>query len=190
MDHHTATAAIVPGSLAQVARTDRMSLAEAFVYANSVVIIDVSASMSTHDSRGGQTRYEVACAELAQLQQHNRGKIAVLAFSDRCIFVPGGVPPLLHGSTDLANALRFARTADTGTVRFVLISDGEPNSEEEALAEAGRYRGRIDVIYVGPEERPAGREFLERLARVRQGALVTADRAQELAAKTQWLLTA
>lgn len=184
------TTAIVPGSLAQVAKADNLSLAEAFVYADVVAIVDTSASMTERDSRGGRSRYEVACEELAQLQNVNRGKIAILAFSDRCIFVPGGVPPLLNSNTDLAGALRFARVADTGNVRFVIISDGEPDQADAALSEARRYRGRIDVIYVGPEARPAGREFLQRLAQARGGALLTADRATELAAKAQLLLTA
>lgn len=182
--------AIVPGSLAQVAKSDNKSLAEAFINANVIALVDVSGSMQDCDSRGGQTRYAVACAELAQLQNANRGQIAIIAFSSHTVFVPTGVPPMLGGGTDLAGALRFARVADTGTVRFVVISDGQPDREDEALSEATRYRGRIDVIYVGPEDRPAGRDFLARLAAARAGVCVTADRAAELSGSVQRLLAA
>lgn len=181
--------AIVPGSLAQVAKTDNKSLAEAFINADVVALVDVSGSMRDCDSRGGKSRYAVACTELAQIQNANRGKIAIIAFSSHTIFVPSGVPPMLGRYTDLAGALRFARVADTGKVRFVVISDGEPDNELTALTEATKYRGRIDVVYVGPEDRPAGRDFLTRLAQSRAGVCVTADRAAELAAQTQLLLT-
>ena len=75
------------------------------------------------------------------------------------MFCPTGVPWNFQGGTDMASALRFAKMADVPGIRFVLISDGEPDSPEATLKEAGRYQNRIDTIFVGPEERPAGRDF-------------------------------
>ena len=57
-----------------------------------------------------------------------------------------------------------------------------------ALAEAGRYKSRIDVIFVGPETSPAGRNFLGQLARASGGQQVTADRAVALADSAKRLL--
>ncbi len=181
--------AMVPGSLSAVAKREGQSLAETFLSADAVIIVDVSGSMCTHDSRGGRRRYDVALEELAQLQAHMPGKLAVLAFSDDCIFVPGGQPPYLGGRTNLAGALRFAKVADVLGVRFIVISDGQPNDEHEALAVAKTYNNRIDTVFVGPEnDWHGGQAFLQQLAAASGGQHMTADRVQELADKAERLL--
>ena len=182
------TALVASGSLGALAAANKTSIAESFVNAEVVFLVDVSGSMAACDSRGGRARYDVALEELALLQQRNPGKLAIIAFSDSAVFVPYGQPPMLSGGTNLAGALRFARVADVDGMRFVVISDGEPNDEYSALQEAALYRGRIDVVYVGPEDAPFGRQFLSRLANARGGQVVTADRVCELASKTQFLL--
>ena len=180
--------AIVPGSLSAIAAQEGLSLAESFVSADAVILVDCSASMDARDSRGGRRRFDVALEELAVLQQRMPGKIAVIAFSSSVQFVPGGQPPFLCASTDLAAALQFAKMADVPGMRFVVISDGDPDDAQGALAIAATYQNRIDTIYVGPESYPTGRRFLEQLATAKGGQSLTADRAQELAAKTEQLL--
>lgn len=190
---HTALDArkgIVKGSLTDIAAAQGHSLAQTFVNAEVVVIVDTSGSMKTPDSRGRQQRYAVACEELAALQGSLPGKIAVLSFSDNTLFCPDGKPFEQGGSTDLAGALKFARVADVPDMRFIVISDGEPNDANAALKEAAKYQNRIDVIYVGPEALPTGREFLTKLAAASGGQMVTADRAQNLLEATQKLLEA
>lgn len=172
--------AIVPGSLGAIARQENKSLAETFVNADLIVIIDTSSSMVAQDSRGGRRRYDVACMELETIQNLYPGKIAVIAFSNNVVFCPSGIPPLLGGGTDMAKALRFAKIADVPGMQFILISDGEPDNEQETLATAKTYKNRISTIYVGPEEKPSGREFLERLAQATGGQTVTAGRANLL----------
>ena len=179
---------IVKGSLTDIAATQRQSLAQTFVSAEVVILVDTSGSMGTYDSRGGRTRYDVACEELTALQGNLPGKLAVLSFSDNTLFCPDGKPFNQNGSTDLARALKFAKVADVPGIRFIVISDGEPNDANAALKEAARYHNRIDVIYVGPETMPAGRDFLTRLATASGGQAMTADRAQNLLATTQRLL--
>ncbi len=173
--------AIVPGSLGAIAKQENKSIAETFVNANLIVIVDTSGSMSTRDSRGRNSRYEVACEELANLQTNYPGKIAVIAFSDDVLFCPNGIPAYLGRSTNMAKALQFAKIADVQGMQFILISDGEPDNEQDTLAVAKTYKNKISTIYVGPEEHPAGREFLQRLAAATGGQTVTADRANLLA---------
>ncbi|NLX36052.1 MAG: VWA domain-containing protein [Chloroflexi bacterium] len=182
------TCDIVVGSIADVAEKKGASIAESFMNCDAMVIIDVSGSMGMTDSRGGLSRYEVALEELAKLQASMPGKVAVVAFSDGAQFVPGGVPMMLGGGTDLAGALRFARIVDGTGMRFVVVSDGEPDDESAAMTEAQMFEARIDTVYVGPERYPAGRSFLQRLAAASGGQSVTADRAQELAAQVETLL--
>jgi len=182
------TNAIIKGSLGAIARASNKSIAETFASADCIIIIDTSGSMQSKDSRDDRSRYDVACEELANIQNSMPGKIAVLAFSDSVIFCPNGQPYNFGGSTDLASALKYARVADVPGMRFILISDGEPNDEKHALSEARLYKNRIDVIYVGPELEQSGRDFLNRLANTTGGKYVTVDRAKELAASVERLL--
>lgn len=183
---------IVKGSLADMAKSARQSLAQTFIGAEVVILVDTSGSMAAKDSRGGRSRYDVACEELAALQANLPGKVAVLSFSGKMqvMFCPTGVPYSFNGSTDIGGALRFAKVADVPGIRFILISDGEPDDAPAAMAEARQYRNRIDTIYVGPETLPAGRKFLQELAAASGGQQVTADRAQGLLGATQKLLAA
>ncbi len=183
------TNAIVAGSLSAVAHRDGQSLAESFLSADAIIICDVSGSMGTHDAPGGKTRYDQELAELAQLQARMPGKLAILAFSDSTIFCPGGVPVMLGAGTNLAAALRFAHVADVKGMQFIVISDGIPDRPHETLLEASGYKCKISTVYVGPEDdREGGRAFLAKLAAKSGGQAVTADRAQELAAKTERML--
>jgi len=173
-------AAIIPGSLGAIAKQEGKTIAETFMSADCIVIVDTSGSMNDHDSRDGKSRYEVACEELARLQNQFPGKIAVLAFSNDVQFCPSGIPVFLGSGTDMAKALEFAKIADVPGMQFILISDGEPDEEEKTLSVARTYQNKISTIYVGPEERPVGRDFLYRLAQATGGQGITVDRAKEL----------
>ena len=155
--------AIVSGSLSAIANRDGMTLAESFLNCEVIVLIDQSGSMGSQDAPGGRSRFEAADDELMRLQKQHPGQVAVISFSSRVQFCPGGVPNREGAGTDMAKALDFARVAD-GASRIVLISDGQPDSEGAALAAAGKYQHPISTIYIGPESDRGGREFLARLA--------------------------
>lgn len=179
---------IVAGSLRSIAQQTNKSLAETFLSCDVVIVVDTSGSMGATDSRGGKSRYDVACEELAGLQNSLPGKIAVISFSSDVLFCPSGVPTFLQGGTDLAKALNFVKVADVPEMRFVLISDGQPDDEQAAMVAARKFSNRIDVIYVGPEDRSTGRQFLERLSKATGGKSIVADRAKELGASVTKLL--
>ena len=182
--------AIVVGSLSAVAKAGNLSLAETFLSCDALILVDVSGSMAADDARNGKSRYDVALEELAALQATMPGKLAIVGFSNKAEFCPGGVPVFMGAGTDLAGALRFAQVADVGGMRFVVISDGAPDDGDAALRVASTYKGRIDTIYVGPELDVSGRDFLQKLAAAHKGQTVTADRASLLAEKTTLLLLA
>ncbi len=182
--------ALIRGSLSDVSRRGGMSLAESFVGVDVVILLDVSGSMVMEDSRDGRSRYDVALEELAQLQANMPGKLAVIGFSDHPEFAPSGQPFFQGGRTDLAKALQFARMADITGMRFIVVSDGQPDDERAALDVAATYQGRIDCVYVGPETDLHAQEFLNRLAQAHGGQKVTADRVQQLAATIETLLLA
>lgn len=180
--------AIVTGSIADIAQQNNTSIAESFLNADVIILLDVSGSMNACDAKDAQRRYDVACQELARLQQNLPGKVAVVAFSNSAQFVPGGIPPFEAGDTNLSGALRFVQVAD-GLVKFVIISDGQPNDEKQCLDIARTFKSKIDVIYVGPEDDfMGGRKFLEKLATASGGTFVVADRVHELADRVERLL--
>lgn len=178
---------IVPGSLADAAAKMGGSLAESFVDAEIIDIVDCSGSMSCHDSRDNQSRYNVACQELAALQAQRPGKHAIISFSSYPQFQPGGHLPNPSGGTDLAGALKFARLADLPGMQFFVISDGQPDVEHDALAEAKKFKAKISCVYVGPEG-GHGQAFLEQLAKTSGGQFATAEKAVKLAAMVEALL--
>lgn len=176
---------LVVGSVAAVAAAQGKAVAEAFMSVEVIALVDTSGSMEVRDTDA--SRYEVACRELALLQAAHPGKVAIISFATGCQFCPSGVPVMDGGSTNLTAALRFARTSDLPGVRFVVISDGQPDNEDTALAEARQFRGRIDVVYVGPEG-GYGSGFMQRLAAIGRGQSVTAAHAQKLAPTIERLL--
>lgn len=178
---------IVKGSLGAIAQQNNTSIAETFLNADAVIVVDTSGSMGAHDSRGGQSRYDVACQELQNLQGNLPGKLAVISFSSDVLFCPNGVPFNYQGGTDLAKALKFAKVADVKGIRFIVISDGEPDNESEALRVARTYTNRIDTIYVGPEG-GEGQGFLRKLAKASGGQGVTAAQVKELSNTVEKLL--
>lgn len=189
MSEEKITTQLVPGSLGAIATQNKKSIAESFINADVICLIDVSGSMNTNDSRNNLSRYEVACQELTYLQKNLPGKIAVIGFSDNTEFYPGGIPRLQGGGTDMAKALQFIKVADLPGIKFILISDGEPNNFEATLQIATTFKNHIDVIYVGNESNPRGRDFLQKLAAATRGKSITADRAAELAAGVMKLLS-
>ena len=182
-----ASKAIVPGSIESLAQQNGTSIAESFLTADAIVIVDVSGSMDTPDSRGGRRRYDVACEELAKLQASMPGRVAVVAFSSSVEFVPGGVPPFFGTGTDLAAALTFVKVADE-CVQFIVISDGQPDNEQEALKIAKSFKSKINTVYVGPESDRHSADFLRRLANASGGVYTIAEKAQELSTKVQAFL--
>ena len=183
---------VVPGSLAQQAKDSGKSLAETFVSADAIILVDCSGSMGNDDAgpEHNEARYKVALRELAALQKAMPGKIAVIGFDDQVQFFPGGQPTWMGGGTDLAKALRFAKVADVSGMRFVLICDGYPDSAEAALQVASTYQNRIDTIFIGDPNSRDAIAFLKRLAEISGGAPVVASGVAQLAAQTQRLLLA
>lgn len=178
----------VEGSLAKIAEQNNQSIAESFVSADVIVIVDTSGSMGDRDRSDSRTRYQIACDELKKLQAKLSGRIAVIAFSSTVVFCPNGVPIDLGMGTDLAQALTFAKVADIPPMRYIIIADGYPDNRETALKVARTYQNRIDTIYVGPETDASAKAFMQELASVKQGKYETAKNATQLAETTQRLL--
>ena len=163
---------LVKGSLSEVAKKNGTGLAAGFMNVKCFVMVDVSGSMLDRDAGSGKTRYDMACEQLKHLQAENPGEIAVACFSGAAQFCPGGVPVMIGDTTDVGAALRMMLMADGAGIRLVLISDGEPDNEPEALSMAAKFKSKIDTIFVGRED-GYGREFLRKLSAATGGISIT-----------------
>jgi hypothetical protein len=181
--------AIVPGSLSAIAKQDGKSLAESFLSADAIVLVDVSASMSDRDAAGGElTRWEAAKRELERLQASLPGRIAVVSFANEPQFCWGGTIPRASGGTYLVKALHFIKPADGCGIKIILISDGAPFDPDDVLALARTFETQIDCVYIGPKG-DSGEAFLRRLAAATGGQSSTTA-AADLAPKIAGLLSA
>lgn len=177
----------VPGSLAAQSEASSKPLAETFINADVIVIVDTSGSMSLTDETE-TTRYRRACKELEKVQATMPGKICVISFSGECMFCPSGIPWDYGCGTDLAKALKFAKIADVPDMRFIVISDGEPDDETAALNIARSYKNHIDTIYIGSKRDNGGQLFLEKLAKASGGIAANDFSAHQLSNTVYGLL--
>lgn len=167
------------GSITQRAALMGRTLADIMSAADTIVMLDISSSMATQDSRGRRARIDAATEDLAKLQEKFPGRVMLVQFNDSAEIVPTGVPGEPQGTTDVASALELVKDFDFDGMKFILISDGEPNSANGALAVAKTFRQPIYTIYVGPEG-GEGRAFLEALSSATGGTSMLAARADNL----------
>lgn len=182
--------ALVYGSLQDISNRSGKPIAETFLSVDALVMVDTSGSMTMHDCQNGQRRYDLACEQLTRLQRELPGKVGVISWSSSVEFNAGGVPVFLQTGTDLAGVLKFVKPADGTSIKLILISDGEPDDENEALRLAKQFKSKIDTIYCGPEA-GYGRDFLRRLAEATGGQSVSQSINQlgQLSQTVQGLLT-
>jgi hypothetical protein len=164
--------ALIKGSLQDIAIRNNFSIAQAFLSADAIVMVDTSISMADRDCPGGQSRFSCAREQLIRLQRDLPGKIAVISWNSDARFCAGGLPEEPGGGTDLTGVLQFVKPADGTGIKFILISDGQPNDETSALDLAKQFSSKIDTIFVGPES-SSGRDFLRRLAEASGGQAVS-----------------
>jgi Mg-chelatase subunit ChlD len=96
--------------------------------------------------------------------------------------------PEPHGMTPLSKAIDFATMQEANHI--VVITDGCPDSQQAAFDAAARFKGPIDVFFIG-ESHEAGAKFCAELARRTGGQCGLTDLAgspKELAGKIQLLL--
>jgi hypothetical protein len=136
-----------------------------------VILADTSSSMA--ESAGARTKAEILREALDQVWPDLQGgRLVAFDSTSRELMSPTTLPSpsggtALHLALDAAAAHRPAKT--------LVITDGRPDSESEALAAADRLCGVIDVIYCGPDVDQVAIDFLRRLARLGAGRAVIRD---------------
>lgn len=114
-----------------------------------IVLADVSGSMSDVIGSSGMSKHHHLGIALADVRKyHPEAKVLAFASSARFLTAKDSRLPqpgsMLGFGTNLANALREAATLKPR--KTIVISDGLPDDESAALAEAAQITGIIDTI--------------------------------------------
>ena len=139
--------------------------------ADAVILADISESMSERDGVRGERMPLRRIDRLAKVLDYLLVRVRVrslICFNDLPVEVPlvGRVAlPEPAGSTGLDVALRHLKALVPRPAKVIVISDGMPNSVDDALATAhALYPTVIDAYYVGPDNLTAATGFMALLA--------------------------
>ena len=124
------------------------------------LLLDTSGSMDS-DCKGKQTRLDVLrkAVEAIDWQQYQ-----MFVFDNICrqITHPEALRNCAGGSTNLALGLR--EIGKLNPAQTIIISDGEPNSETDALAAASELTGTISTVFIGDDSDKDAIAFMQKLA--------------------------
>jgi len=126
------------------------------------LLLDISGSMD-EECEPGPAKIKALRQLVAKLPT-----APTYAFADDVRQVKPSAIPDADGGTDMARA--FDRIKKDGYSSAVLITDGLPNDEDQALRST--HGLTLEIFYVGPLPKPA---FLDRLAKVAGGKAHDAD---------------
>lgn len=129
-----------------------------------VILADISASMDSL-ATGAQRKIDVLREAVGQVRQQIPSRLFVFSASAREV----SEVPESEESTNLAGALRDVQQLDPGVT--LVICDGRPDNEAQALQVARSFRGAIDVLYIGPENDLHAINFMNRLAQAAGGTM-------------------
>jgi hypothetical protein len=124
------------------------------------LLLDTSGSMDS-DCKGKQTRLDVLrqAVEAIDWEQYQ-----MFVFDNICrrITHPDALRNCAGGSTNLA--LGLGEIAKLNPIQTIIISDGEPNSETDALAAAAELTGTISTVFIGDDADKEAIAFMRKLA--------------------------
>lgn len=170
---------MVPGSMADYQKRTGAGLAKSWLQVKAVVVVDISGSMSNRDGGDGHRRVDIAKMELAKLQKRMQGQIAVVEFNYDARWRRDGSLGEPDGGTNLRGALDYVAELvgpGLGRLQVIVVSDGLPDSQEDAIASARTMAGagaRLSTVYCGPDsgtESSSGKAFLRSLATAGAGS--------------------
>ena len=134
----------------------------------SMLLVDASGSMADTLATGARKIDELRTVVAMLNETHT---VPMISFGSAVDLVRGDIPEP-SGGTPMARALDYAKAS--GATHVVLVSDGDPDNPDDALAAAKRFGGTVDSFFIGQDfDRGAG--FLRRLAEMTGGTTNLTD---------------
>lgn len=143
----------------------------------AVILADVSDSMQ---DLVGESQRKIDILREAVTVARSKSSARLMVFSDQAREVESIPEP--EANTNLTAGLKAALAHDPGVT--LVISDGQPDRPDEALAIARQFRGVIDVLYIGPDSDLDAIAFMRRLAAAAGGGVTMNDVAKEDGARS------
>ena len=143
----------------------------------TALLLDLSASMDQKDyPRREDNNYEADSQVKTRLELLKAAVddtpeckgLPIYGFNDDCYKVEDYRSLTSHGCTAMHKAFHCLK--GDGYFNAIVVTDGQPDSEREALAAASGMR--LGIIYVGPDPVPP---FLQKLAAETEGTFAIAD---------------
>lgn len=134
------------------------------------LLLDTSGSMSM-ECKGKDRRIDVLRKAVEALHWQS---YCLFTFDSFCVEIPN--PSVLWatgGGTALDLGLR--EIAKLNPSQTVIISDGEPNNEQDALIAAESLTGTISTIHIGDDQDKAAIAFMRKLANLGCGTTYIQD---------------
>jgi hypothetical protein len=85
-----------------------------------------------------------------------------------------GEIPEPYGGTDMASAFRYLRSREYKVEQLVLVSDGDPDDPQDAIAQALQLHIPVNIVYIG-QRGSTGEKFMQKLSAVTHGNVFTAE---------------
>jgi hypothetical protein len=137
----------------------------------SLLLVDCSGSM-VDTIRTGERKIDALRKVVDTLRETHPVPVAAFGLrGSNPVEVVDNVPEPA-GGTPLDLAIDFG--AAQGATHLVVVTDGQPNSEDAAFQAAIRFGGQIDVFYIG-DGNDYGSVFAQRLAKLTGGTCGVTD---------------
>jgi hypothetical protein len=133
-----------------------------------VLLLDCSSSMGGRVNGG--RKIDILRGAIAAL---TLDEWRIYAFNSRTDLILPTQIPEPSGGTNLGEALRVISAEDT--VETLVVSDGVPDSEDDALSAAALVQGVISTLFVGDDFDSSAKNFLRRLSRAGCGKCYSQD---------------
>jgi hypothetical protein len=137
---------------------------------SKVILIDTSGSMS-QTCRGGETKMEILKKAIANIDWQNyqlicfNSAVEQISHVDRIPYPSGGTA--LHIAIKYIQKLYPSQT--------LIICDGEPDDENQAIEEAKQLSGIISTLYIGDDGNKGEIEFMKKMATMGCGKIYVKD---------------
>jgi hypothetical protein len=132
----------------------------------TVLLLDTSGSMSTGEPRRIDLLWQMVQA-LRTPQARWRGA----TFSSSCRWSGMATVPEPSGTTDLGGALRMI--AEATPLRVTLVTDGEPDDQEDAYKAAVALQCPVHILFVGDPGDAEATAFCQRICAATKGTFAT-----------------
>lgn len=154
--------------LKEVKQTVMQRKAEIVKEGETLLLLDASTSMDDHDSNGIPKM-----KTLGKMIKTMPNADKIYFNSDVFNYGKRTDTPAPNGNTDLALAFEYIKSNCMNKYKkIILISDGEPFSEHEAIQAALELKQPINIIFIGIKG-STGEDFMKRLAQITGGTNIT-----------------